>query len=295
MDGRGVEWYFSCMNTRSQIPIFSLFGETGAFPDVVHCERIWDRARLHDWVIAPHRHRDMAQLFVMRQGSAEVGIDGQTDILSDGEFLFLPAGVVHGFRFSMGSEGLVLSFPLSILSGVTSVSSDLAHLLSRPFRRRAEERVADLAQQIHHAFREPGQFRAGLLVALSQALLISVAGIAAEGGQLAEPPARRRMQDFERLIAQHMDKGWGTADYASALAVTPGHLSRICRMATGQSASRHIETVLMTEARRLLAFTRLPVAEVGYRLGFDDPPYFSRRFRMATGETPSAYRARFNG
>ncbi|MCZ0961878.1 helix-turn-helix domain-containing protein [Paracoccus benzoatiresistens] len=278
-----------------QIPIFSLFGETEAFPDVVHCERIWDRARLHDWVIAPHRHRDMAQLFVMRRGSAEVCIDGETEMMRDGEFLFLPAGFVHGFKFGMGSEGLVLSFPLSILSGVASAFGDMAHHLSRPFRRRAGERVAELAGQIHHAFRDPGHFRAGLLVALSQALLISVAEIAARGGQAAEPLARRRMLEFERLIAQNMDKGWGTADYASALAVTPGHLSRICRMATGQGASRHIETVLMTEARRLLAFTRLHVAEVGYRLGFDDPPYFSRRFRLATGETPSAYRARFNG
>ncbi|WP_207101751.1 helix-turn-helix transcriptional regulator, partial [Paracoccus shandongensis] len=64
-------------------------------------------------------------------------------------------------------------------------------------------------------------------------------------------------------------------------------------MATGQGATRHIETVLMTEARRLLAFTRLPIAEIGHRLGFDDPPYFSRRFRVATGQSPSEYRGRF--
>lgn len=49
----------------------------------------------------------------------------------------------------------------------------------------------------------------------------------------------------------------------------------------------------LTEARRLLAFTLLPVAEIGYRLGFPDPAYFSRRFRAATGESPSVYRARF--
>ena len=73
------------------------------------------------------------------------------------------------------------------------------------------------------------------------------------------------------------------------------HDRELCRAATGASVSRHIETARMTEARRLLAFTRLPVAEIGYRLGFSDPPYFSRRFRAVTGETPSDYRERFAG
>lgn len=79
-----------------------------------------------------------------------------------------------------------------------------------------------------------------------------------------------------------------------ACCCTPGHLNRLCQAALGTSASRHIEALTMTEARRLLAFTRLTVAEVGYRLGFADPSYFSRRFRAETGESPSAYRARFN-
>lgn len=101
------------------------------------------------------------------------------------------------------------------------------------------------------------------------------------------------MDDFGQLIARHMAEGWGVADYASALSVTAGHLNRICRAATGTSAGRHIEIAVMTEASRLLAFTQLPVTEVGYRLGFDDPSYFSRRFRALRGEAPSDYRRRF--
>jgi hypothetical protein len=36
----------------------------------------------------------------------------------------------------------------------------------------------------------------------------------------------------------------------------------------------------------------MPVAEIGYALGFDDPAYFSRAFRRQMGETPSACRRR---
>ncbi|WP_161905854.1 helix-turn-helix domain-containing protein [Paracoccus sp. MKU1] len=277
----------------SQIPVFTLFGETSAFPDVVHCERIWDRARLHDWEISAHRHREMVQVFLMRQGQAQAQIDGQGRRVEDGEFLFVPARSVHGFKFRQGSEGLVLSIPLTVAAAVSAGSDELALRLSRPFSSRADARVMWLGQQIHAAFGETGAFRAALLASLAQALLAAIAGIAARQGDAIASLAQRRMLVLDRLIAQHLGEGWGMADYASALSITPGHLNRICRAATGESASRHIEKAVMTEASRLLAFTRLSVAEIGYRLGFSDPSYFSRRFRVMTGQSPTAYRDRF--
>ena len=72
-------------------------------------------------------------------------------------------------------------------------------------------------------------------------------------------------------------------------------MSRVQANSATSAHGRTMATAVMTEACRLIAFTRLPVAEVGYRLGYADPPYFSRRFRLRMGETPSAYRARVSG
>ncbi|HEY0214667.1 MAG TPA: helix-turn-helix domain-containing protein [Paenirhodobacter sp.] len=274
------------------IPVFNLFGETGAFPDVIHCERIWDRARLHDWEITPHRHREMAQLFYMRRGAARVQVDGLDVEINDGNFLYVPPQVVHGFAFRQGSEGLVLSFPLAVIGGLGLGSDELARGLGRFFTGRADRRLIALLREIPRAFSGTGTYRAHVLVALAQGLLAVAAEIALQAAQ-ADPPARRRMLDLDRLLVRHVHDGWGVADYASALSITPGHLNRLCRVAVGETAARVIETAVMTEACRLLAFTRLPVAEIGYRLGYVDPPYFSRRFRAMRGETPTAYRARF--
>ncbi|WP_233253177.1 helix-turn-helix domain-containing protein [Paracoccus binzhouensis] len=294
MDRQGLEWYFSGMSLQSSIPVFDLFGETGAFPDVIHCERIRDRARLYDWEIFPHRHREMAQVLLMRHGTARVRLDGREQALNEGSFLFIPAQFVHGFQFSRGSEGLVLSFPLPVVNAIAAAPDRLAHRLSHPFSASDDGRIARMAQHIHDAFDGTGGFRASLLLALAQALLVVVAEIGERHHEQVEPLPRRRMLAFERLIAQNLGQNWSTRDYAAALGITPGHLNRICRAAVGSSASQHIETALMIEARRLLAFTQLSVAEIGYRLGFSDPPYFSRRFRRMTGETPSTYRARFS-
>ena len=282
------------MVSSKQIPAFNLFGETGPFPDVVHCERIWDRARLHDWVIAPHRHREMMQILFMERGQARVRLDGAEHCLENGECLFVPPRVVHGFSFRQGCEGLVLSFPAH-LATVGADQLALGRGLLRPWQGAADQPLRQLMDQLVAAFGETGTFRAYLLTALVQALLARIAGEVERRSTEAAPLSQRRMADFDRLIQARLTEGWSVADYASALSITPGHLNRICRSATGTTAARHIETAVMAEASRLLAFTQLGVAEIGYRLGFADPSYFSRRFRALHQQAPSDYRVRFTG
>ena len=281
------------MTQRPDIPFFDLFGETGGFPDTVHCERIWDRARLHDWVISPHRHAEITQVFFMRQGHAEVRIDGRDATLDDGQFLLIPVQIVHGFEFQKLSEGLVLSFPAPVLAGMRPTSPGLAARLSRPVVGAASDTLVTLSDQLVAAFARPGPYRANLLVSLAQALLAEICALAPT--EEAAAPGGAKMMALDRLIAEHLAEGWRAGDYAAALSITPGHLTRICHAATGLSASRYIEGKVMTEASRMLAFTQVPVAEVGYRLGFADPAYFSRRFRALRGQSPSDYRGRFVG
>lgn len=283
------------MSATSQIPVFNLFGETGAFPDVVHCERIRARALRHDWQISQHRHSNMVQLFQMEHGAATVRIDGREYQLKDEEFLFIPVQSVHGFSFRQGSEGLVMSFPLSLMSGWAAAQSDVMRYLSQPVHAGTDALMQTLIAALTEAFAQTGTFRASILAAISHGLMVAVAGIAAGQDQAREPLSQRRMAEFDRLLRANLSAKSGAAELAGALGITPGHLNRICRAATGTSATAYIETMRMSEASRLLAFTQLSVAEIAYRLGYEDPPYFSRRFRNHSGETPSAYRARLVG
>jgi AraC-like DNA-binding protein len=47
----------------------------------------------------------------------------------------------------------------------------------------------------------------------------------------------------------------------------------------------------MREARRLLAGTSQPIAQIARQVGYDDPLYFSRAFREMIGQSPMDYRA----
>ena len=85
---------------------------------------------------------------------------------------------------------------------------------------------------------------------------------------------------------------WPVARYAAALKVTPTHLSRVTREAFGCPATQMIRDRVVREARRNLVYTNLPIATIGYALGFNDPAYFSRTFALATGLSPSEFRER---
>lgn len=292
MDQVRKSWYYSCMGMETQIPVFNLFGEVTVFPDIVHCERIRDRARLHDWVISPHRHRDMAQVLYMENGAAVVRLDGRETTLQDGGFVLVAPRVVHSFSFRKGSEGMVFSFPIHVLAAIEKASPELGQSLSMPRTGIATSDLKTLMKMLASAFRGGKRFRSVRLTALAHGLLAAI-GEMADGSEATASRVSLRMQQFDALIAENMGKGWSAMDFASAMSITPGHLNRICRIASGANSSAYIEKAVMAEACRLMAFTQLYVSEIGFRLGFDDPSYFTRRFRLIVGQTPSEYRVPF--
>ena len=284
------------MSPAQTIPAMALYGERQGLRDVLHCERISDRAGRHEWRIAPHRHPDLHQFFLIRRGAAWVTVDGQGRALALPALLSIPAWVVHGFRFDAGTEGHVLSLPQDALPEIFGEASALAPVLSRwgavrladaPLMARLDALFEALIaeQAASDAARAP----------LMRALAAQIACLAARALSGAAPAPSRyqgHIRAFEALLRENLPRRWLAREYARALSLTPTHLNRITRAQTGLSAARFIEARQMQEARRLLAYTRLSVAEIGYALGFDDPAYFSRVFRRQTGETPTRWRKR---
>lgn len=281
------------MKHADSIPVFTLFGETDQFPDVVHCERIKDRASDLGWVISPHRHTQMAQIFHIQSGHADAQFDGTSLRLNDGEFLFVPPQVVHGFSFAQGVRGRVMSFPMTVVNSLGPASSDATQTLASPITGVANEALATCIALLESTLTGTEDFRAQIAVGLAHAVLGGVATVGFTANALQERSHPNHLARLDTLITQNLGKGWRPIDYASALSISTGHLSRLCRSARGTSASTYIETATMSEACRLLAFTQMSVAEAGYRLGYSDPSYFSRRFRVIQGLTPSDYRLRF--
>jgi AraC family transcriptional activator of pobA len=226
-------------------------------------------------------------------GQINARVDGQTFHLGSKDFLYIPESCVHEFEFEPGTEGSVYSFPRTILEAAGPNPNEISNALSRPVHGAVSDQLSVRISLLRDSADRSGPLRAQHLMALAHCVLAQLAEYQVKHSQVSNTSGADRLEKLNALIAENREENWTAARYANALSITTGHLSRICKAATGQSASAYIEDRIMGEACRLLAFTRLPISEVGYRLGYADASYFSKRFRRVRGVPPSDYRSQF--
>lgn len=80
-------------------------------------------------------------------------------------------------------------------------------------------------------------------------------------------------------------------EYAERLQCAVRTLTRASLDVAGRTAKQVIDDRVALQAKRLLAATTLPVAEVGQRLGFAEPTNFGRFFQREVGCSPGSFRA----
>ena len=274
-----------------RIETYNLFGESDDLPDVVHCETIAARSVQHDWEFVPHRHARLHQVLMIARGGGRASFDGETRHLSNGLVANVPAGTVHGFSFTPGTEGWVVTIPAEVLDEGLAEGEGLRPLLARPAVIDGTEDILATITAIFRAYDTRAFARAHELRARVALLAGLVARAIADAAPQADAPTETGLQRrFEALVDAHYAEHLMVATYADRLGVTPTHLSRVMRAATGQPATAAIQDRIIREARRNLAYSNLSVSQIAYRLGYEDPAHFSRVFRRATGLSPSAFR-----
>ena len=90
---------------------------------------------------------------------------------------------------------------------------------------------------------------------------------------------RENMEDPE-LSVENMSK---------ALGMSRTHLHRKLKALTNQSPIEFIKVIRMKQAAYLLSTGKLSVSEVGYKVGYNTPSYFSSSFNAHFGMSPTAY------
>jgi AraC family transcriptional activator of pobA len=281
------------MAAQHPIPVWQLYGENSPFPDLLHIERIVDRAAGLDWTIEPHRHAHLHQIFYLKSGDVAFQVDGRTLHPATPVTLNLPPGSVHGFSFSAGTEGYVLTLPVRDHPAIFAADSRTGPAAAQVLVCAAPEGSELRFETLMRDWSRRGPFREIELRAQVALILCSLLAAAPDGaGPAAADP---RFSRFEALIHAHLREHWPLERFARQLNLSVRHLNRICQATAGQSASACIEAQMIHEACRLLAYTRMTVQQVAWQLGFADPSYFSRAFRRRVGRSPQDYRRDFGG
>lgn len=102
--------------------------------------------------------------------------------------------------------------------------------------------------------------------------------------------AQRLSQAFCQMLAERYGSGDVMAAYAADLGVTPTHLTRSTKAATGKTAAHLMAERVLHEARRLLVETKEPAQNIARHLGFGSAAYFTRFMQQHTGLPPTKLR-----
>lgn len=93
------------------------------------------------------------------------------------------------------------------------------------------------------------------------------------------------------IVEQQLENAQFTVDeFASIMGLGRTVFYRKVRGVTGYSPNEYIRIVRMKKAAELLLENRYTVSEVSYKVGINDPFYFSKCFKHHFGVSPSAYK-----
>jgi AraC family transcriptional regulator, transcriptional activator of pobA len=163
-----------------------------------------------------------------------------------------------------------------------------AHRLAVPAtdRRAWSQRLAALERELRE--RRDGYREAA--VAHLTLLLVEVSRLAADivgDLRLKNEPL---LADVFGVIEARYHERISLKDVASAVNLTPAHLTTTVRRKTGRTVQEWIAERRMAQARRLLVETDLTVQEIARKVGYTDPAYFARAFRRTHATTALRWR-----
>jgi AraC family transcriptional activator of pobA len=105
-----------------------------------------------------------------------------------------------------------------------------------------------------------------------------------------EEQASRHIQAFVKLVDEHYLRSHDVQFFADKLFITANYLNRMTKEYLGSTSKSFILNRVIQEAKNLLSYTSLSVAEISNQLKFETPNYFVRLFRKYVGMTPKQYR-----
>ena len=95
----------------------------------------------------------------------------------------------------------------------------------------------------------------------------------------------------ETMEQHYMDSTFGISEFAEAMGMSRSLLAKRLNAETGQSTGQFIRNYRLTVAKKLLLenIANRNITEIAYKVGFNDPKYFTRCFTHRYGKSPSTY------
>jgi AraC family transcriptional regulator, transcriptional activator of pobA len=278
---------------------FGLYGEEEfLLPDFLHCETMEYRSEKHNWVISPHLHANLFQVFLIERGNVHYTFDERQHVTGPA-IVTIPENTLHGLEVGKNIKGMVLTLSSSYIESVFHSSPHVLAVLNKICilnklgNNKNFSFIKQLVNGLHDEMQEDLPERGMALQGFLSLLLGKIFRIALERSEkpfAANNRNARYFSAFLRSVKQSYTPMKSINEYARELNITPVHLNRVCQATVGKSALQVVHEFLFLEAEKYLRHTEYSISEIAYRLNFEDPAYFSRFFGKYAGVSPKLFR-----
>lgn len=270
---------------------------------LAHADKLRPTIAATDWRLDTPRHGGQSHVLVMAEGSA-------TLLLATGQLratapalVWMPPGAAHRISLASGSSGTVLSLSENLVSMAIGAGGQSSSLRATADRLVLAERLKDgdvrfaalamAAETIHYELRNPREAGVELVAACTSIILVAALRLSPQTPMARatdwSPP--QLLQRFMQMVEVHFREQYAIRRYADELGVTERRLHDTVVKATGRSPLALVHARMVEEAQERLSKSSLPIAQIGYGLGFRDPAHFTRFFVRTVGTSPRRYRA----
>jgi AraC family 4-hydroxyphenylacetate 3-monooxygenase operon regulatory protein len=262
-----------------------------------HIERLNSLALFFGRNMPTHYHDRYYQLHIILEGTTHVLLDEAHYLKTGTTLFFTPPTVPHSFVTDDDANGYVITASQPLVWRLLDIEigrNDVASTALQPFCTQLSNpsKLVSLLEMLL-AEQDSSEFMCDVAKqSLLQLTLIEV--IRHANTQPVTTQFRSAdvalFNRFNQMIEVNYRQHLTLPEYAEELSLTTARLNDICRKISGLSSKRLVAERVMQEARRLLLLTPMPVSQVAYELGYQDPAYFARFFKKQVGETASDFR-----
>lgn len=284
----------------------AIFKQKGAFHRVrvVSGTWIWMNHIVNHDDTGAHDHVYLELAFVMRGQTTHLTVRG-SKVCRAGSVFVIPPGAWHGYSNCRDLEIYNCMLSPQLLQNElawTAQDYDLRELLppSREYHSDVLELKIDAKklpelrrtlESLHASYCKKDGTKVEVLGKLFLLLdLVSRSGrrvrSSPERPLDVHPSVKRAIQLFE----QDMARSWTLSELSAALHVNPSYLVRLFHANTGFAPMKYLTNRRAEVAATLLLAERIPIAEVGRRIGWAEPKQFARSFRQYYGVSAREYR-----
>ncbi len=244
-----------------------------------------------------HR-KPVYEFLFLTKGKSEryKGIDSY--VLHKNEFFFTPAYQITGGEHTGADvEGYYCSFELDFFSSLFMGKElfkrfTFLQFAGYPIIKVGKEglpTIINIIKRIEKAYKEQAADWKDIVGMYLLTLFFELNRYVTYDNTVNSNAAQRVTSEFKKALSIHFKEKQKVTDYADLLAITPNHLNKCIKEATGKSTHELIQEMIVMESKVLLQQTDLPVSDIAYQFS-KTPTDFSRLFKAKTGISPTDYR-----